>query len=300
MPQSQLYLGLDVGGTKTALCAALRPGEGSTQRTGPGANLQRHGLDATAATLADLIDRAVEAAAPAPLAAVCLGVAGAGRPDDRDRLTAALRQYLGPDVTIDVRPDSDIALEAAFRGGSGLIIIAGTGSIVLARTRHGDLLRAGGWGSLLGDEGGGYQLGLQALQAVADRFDGGPATVLAEAVADAFDLTTPSALIHAVYADDFAIQHVAPLVLDAAGSDEIAAGIVQRNIEALAQRVAWLVRRTDDVSPRIALFGGLTHVPAYRTRLIEALDTIVPDWPVQQPVLTPAEGALRLALQDAA
>ncbi len=298
MPHPRLYLGLDVGGTKTALCAALHPGGGITRTQGAGANLQRRGPDGTAATLATLIHEAAEAAS-APLAAVCLGVAGAGRPEDRDALTDALRRHLPPDVVVDVRPDSEIALEAAFDGGSGLLVIAGTGSIVLARTRTGAFARSGGWGYLLGDQGGGYQLGLQALQAVADQFDGGPATALTPAVAQAFGLTSPEALIRAVYRDGFALQQVAPLVLEAAASDAVAAAILQRNVEALAQRVAWLVERTGDVHPRLALYGGLTQAPAYRARLLPALARVVPGWPIQDATTTPAEAALRLALRHA-
>lgn len=60
--------------------------------------------------------------------------------------------------------DVELAHEAAFAGGPGVLVIAGTGAIAYARDARGRSARAGGLGALLGDEGSGFWIGRQALR----------------------------------------------------------------------------------------------------------------------------------------
>ena len=74
---------------------------------------------------------------------------------------------------------------AALVGGTGhpfgVVCVAGTGSIAFGVNRAGERARAGGWGHLLGDEGSGYAIGLEALRAVCRASDGrGPQTALTD------------------------------------------------------------------------------------------------------------------------
>lgn len=61
--------------------------------------------------------------------------------------------------------DAELALESALGGDDGILVIAGTGSIGLAK-KNDQIYRCGGFGYLLGDEGSGYSIGLQALKSV--------------------------------------------------------------------------------------------------------------------------------------
>jgi N-acetylglucosamine kinase-like BadF-type ATPase len=61
--------------------------------------------------------------------------------------------------------DEEIALDAAFAGGPGILLVAGTGSNAIGRTDAGETFGAGGWGPVLGDEGSGTWIGLEALRA---------------------------------------------------------------------------------------------------------------------------------------
>ena len=84
--------------------------------------------------------------------------------------------------------------------GPALALICGTGSIVYGRTVTGELLRAGGWGYLFGDEGSGYAIGIAALRAVMRAYDGrGRETLLSELVLGRYGLHTPPELIQAIY-----------------------------------------------------------------------------------------------------
>ena len=302
MPQRQLYIGLDAGGTKTALLARVAQRETPLTLTGPAANLQRQGEAETARVLATLARQAIDRNPDARLAAVCAGIAGAGHPADQQALAARLRSLLGDlgPFALEITHDGAIALEAAFEGGSGVIVIAGTGSILFARTDTGETTRAGGWGYLLGDEGSGHHLGLDGLRAVAHAYDGGPPTRLQLLLAHRHGLDAAPAIIHAVYREAWPVQQMAPLVLEAAETgDDVAQRIVAGQTQALARQARWLAGRAGRIEPRLALMGGLTRSDYYKQTLSDALRAALPGWRIQDPLHPPVVGALRLALATA-
>ncbi len=299
LPQRHLYIGLDAGGTKTALLARAGRHETPVSLKGPAANLQRQGEDTTAQVLVALVRQAVDRYPDAVLAGVCAGVAGAGYPVDQQSLAARVRGLLHDlePFHLAVTHDGAIALEAAFEGGSGVMIIAGTGSILFARTRTGDTARAGGWGYLLGDEGSGHALGIHGLRAVAHAYDGGPPTRLQALLADRHGLDTPGATIHSVYREGWPVHQMAPLVLEAAEEgDAVARRIVADQTQALARQAVWLAGRSDPIETRLALLGGLTRSAYYKKALSDALTAALPGWRIQEPLHPPVVGALRLAV----
>ncbi len=301
MPPPALFIGLDAGGTKTDVLVRNESGD-TISLAGPPANLQRLGPETTARTLADLIDEARRRFSGARVRGMCAGVAGAGRATDRQALTERLRARLGEDAPsrLVIVSDARIALEGAFEGASGAIVIAGTGSMVLARDRRGACVRAGGWGLLLGDDGSGYAVGRAGLRALAAAFDGGPETRLRQLFAEAFDLRTPEALIRRVYAEGWSLAEAAPLVLEAAAAgDAVALAIVEEETRRLARQAGWLARRAGNLEPRFALIGGMTRDAFYRGRLRTALLERLPGWRSEAPLRSPVEGALLLACRNA-
>ncbi|HMB90847.1 MAG TPA: BadF/BadG/BcrA/BcrD ATPase family protein [Rhodothermales bacterium] len=300
MTEQPLYIGLDAGGSKTTLVASPSPSDAFLHREGPCANLQRQGLETTASVLASLIMQAVQAHPGTTEVSVCAGVAGAGDEAEQHALAAAVENRLA----VHPRPlhivhDATIALEGAFEGGSGIIVIAGTGSICFARTTNGQMLRAGGWGYLLGDEGSGHALGIAGLRAVAHAFDDGPSTRLSALLADHHGIDTPRALIHQVYREQWPVQQMAPLVVKAAEEDDaVASKLIREQTRLLAQQIAGLANRAEAITPRIALLGGLNKEPFYRQTLVSALLASLPEWIVQEPVAPPVIGALQLAIKN--
>src|SRR5258708_5661907 len=84
--------------------------------------------------------------------ACCLGFSGG--PEDKE---AILREILRTEHLL-VTHDAAIALSGALAGGPGIITIAGTGSIAYGRNQAGQVARAGGWGYVFRDEGGGFDI----------------------------------------------------------------------------------------------------------------------------------------------
>jgi glucosamine kinase len=87
---------------------------------------------------------------------------GVWLPRERRTLTRALRG-LGRHVV--VIADVEAAWHATHDSGPGVLVLAGTGSIVLGRDAHGRWARAGGLGPLLGDEGSAFWIGRAWLRA---------------------------------------------------------------------------------------------------------------------------------------
>lgn len=299
MPAPSLFVGLDAGASNTHLRAQCPDADALIERRGPGANPNQTGLDRAATVLVDLVEEALAECPSADRLAVCAGVAGAGREPEQTRLTEALRRALtGPERTVHVEvvPDALIAIDAAYDEDSGVVVIAGTGSMVLGRTPDGTLRRAGGWGSVLGDDGSGYALGRAGLRAVAAALDGGPDTALRARLHDKFGIDDRDDLLEAVYRSDLDVASVAPLVLDAAADgDAVATDRLAAQVGRLADQVGWLLEREASVTPRIALAGGLTQNAHYVRPLRRALAGRVPDATVHRLRDDPVAGALRRA-----
>ncbi len=294
-----LYIGIDAGGSKTDVLALA--GKASATRIGPGVNLQRDGVEQSADVLASLITDVAGSLEHDGTGSICAGVAGAGRATEQADLMARLRDRLGSSLaacSLAVEHDALIALDAAFEHESGMIVIVGTGSAVLARTEEGTLLRAGGWGPRIGDEGSGTAIGAAALGAVAADFDGGEPTALRQRLAEQFGITTPDDLIHKVYAEGWKVQEMAPLVVATAeAGDWACTRVLKMQANALAQRAGWLVTRAAEqpIAPRIALLGGLAEEAYYRECVTEALVRHLPRWSVVRPSRRPVQGALARA-----
>jgi N-acetylglucosamine kinase-like BadF-type ATPase len=226
-------------------------------------------------------------------------VAGAGRSTEQEALADRLHGALADGaeaVRVEVTHDADIALDAAFGRGSGLVIIAGTGSVVLARARDGTTRRVGGWGYILGDVGSGYAVGRAGLRAVAEAFDGGADTSMRARVAEQHGVAERDALIHWVYQNEVALQNVAPLVVEAAmEGDPVASEILASQADKLAQQAERLIDQTENTVHRIALLGGMFQNEYYAKVLVQILRERAPGWSVEVLHHEPVLGALRRA-----
>ena len=291
---TSLFIGIDAGGSKTAAVAASGT---QTQRfVGPAAQALRDGPQAAASVVATLVGEARTSLDDAPLAGVVVGLAGAGRDTVREAVAEALRPALG-DVPLTVTHDADVAYHAAWGAESGVLLIAGTGSLVFGRTETGETVRAGGWGTALGDDGSGAALGRAALRALLAALDGGPPSALPDLAAEHFALTSAADVLEAIYTDQRPLSTFAPLLLAAVDAgDWIAEAALLAETNGLAKQAGWLATRTGDtLRHRVAMVGGLSGEPTYQRALEAALDRHLPGWTVARCEIAPADGALAMA-----
>ena len=208
----------------------------SPSHTEAGANLQASGELAVEKVLHQVMEDTLAHRDVRP-DAICLGIAGVDRPNDAQAVQGIMRR-IGFKARVTVVNDALVALVAGAGEQAGVVIVAGTGSIAYGVDASKRACRAGGWGYLLGDEGGGYWIGRAALSAVVRAFDGrGPATRLTELVLAEMHLATPSDLIHAIY--DRGLQRpllagLAAVVQEAMlAGDAVASDILARAAEEL-------------------------------------------------------------------
>jgi glucosamine kinase len=300
--QSHVLLGVDSGGSHTAVVVGDRAGRELARAEGPGSAMRPGGAERSAAVILEVARRAAsQAGVSLPAAVAVVGAAGAGRAPEREALAAAL-VATGAAERVDVRGDIEIALAAAFGDGPGVMVNAGTGSIAYARAPDGHLYRAGGYGWQLGDEGGGYWLGRRALAAAARAQDGlEESSTLLERLLVALGLQAFDDLIRwTATATPAQVAALAPHVLNAAREGET---VAQRAVEDAAAELAGLVqalmrRFPGTTTVAVATAGGLLRpgsplLAALRARFgTDAPRARLANGPVDAPA-----GALRLATQ---
>jgi glucosamine kinase len=172
-----------------------------------------------------------------------------------------------------VTNDAELAL-AGLRGEPGVALIAGTGSIALGVDWAGCVVRVGGWGHLIGDEGSGYDIGRRALRVALRMADGRePRGALLDRVLAHFGAGGHEELIERVYAEQgkSAVAGLAPAVLrEARGGDVVAGAIVREAADELAQAAATAARMISGVDDALALAlsGGLLVADGWYRRAV--------------------------------
>ena len=299
------YLGIDGGGTKTTCAVGDQTSLVATATAGP-SNVVRVGETVTRESLQQSVRQACAAAgiSTEQVSYTCVGGSGAGRPE----LASAVRGFLAEilPTPIAVVGDMDIALEAAFDHGPGVIVIAGTGSIAYGRDRQGRTVRAGGWGFAIGDEGSAHWIGRVAVNAVlraSDRSGRVGTSRLAASLSKSWkadSLLDLARAANAVPPPNFAALF--PSVADS--RDQLAQDVLGwagRELAEIASVVIGQLFAKDQNDPvPVAMTGGVfRHSEIVREVFYNELRRLDPRAQVNPRVVDPVEGALRLARQAA-
>ena len=297
------YIGLDCGGSKTRGVLADKDFRIIARAGGgPGNPLSAGSVEAfrTYRSVIRLLlaKGRLEAGA---ITAVGLGAAGAGRMAEQEKIERILRKLL-PRATITVSSDGVIALLGATRGEPGIIVIAGTGSLVLGVNRQRTIARAGGWGYLFGDEGSGATLGREAVQAVFRAEDGRvPATSLRSLILGHYNVRTIDELITHLYRKPPSAREYArlwpALWMAARQKDAAAQSILRRGAEELGKAVEVVARKLNlkGPIPLILACGVLSQDSLLRRSLVSQLKRRMPKLRVTEAISPPEIGALHLA-----
>ena len=230
--------------------------------------------------------------------AACFGMSG-GPDDKREILAGTLRVE-----RLVVTNDAVISLAGATTTGQGIVTIAGTGSIAFGRNAAGRTARAGGWGYIFGDEGGGFDIARQAARAALRLEEGwGPPTVLREVLLEATGSESANQMLHRFYTGEWPRSRVATLarLVDKAAveGDAVALGILRGAARELAT-MAGAVREelwAPEAQLEVAYIGGVFQsfilLESFRT-LVESQEGVR----CGPPRRGPAEGALREAYRS--
>ena len=306
-----LFVAIDAGGTKTQCLIADEERVLARASTATVKLMRVSEAEATARLQVMLGE--VAAAAGVSLGQVertCFGLAGVSGSVVQAWARRAVTAMVAGELIL--CGDEEIALDAAFAGGEGILVIAGTGSNAIGRAAGGEVFGAGGWGPVLGDEGSGYWIGLEAIRAALRAQDrigtgGGETSLLREierewglvSVAELVAVANQRTFVDGTSPADFAA--LAPVVARCAEvGDALAAGILERAGEELAELVSVVFHK---MSGRVAAGTGaeigvaftgsvLARIAAVREAMVARLAVAVPGARIAEAAVDPLDGAL--------
>src|SRR5438093_7413893 len=204
--------------------------------------------------------RAILAELPKQIDRAGVFLAGCATEEDRRSLKQICLE-VWPNAKIATGSDRDSGLAAALDHGDGIVVNAGSGSSVTGR--RGDRIeRAGGWGHILGDAGGGYFLAIQALRLVLREHDLHHSEMQFTAkILHALSLNNFDELVRWVQtADKMEIAMLAPVVFEAATEgDARMMEIIEEGARVLCEYTEAVASRLHLLAPKVVLMGGLFY-----------------------------------------
>jgi N-acetylglucosamine kinase-like BadF-type ATPase len=309
-----LVIGIDGGGTKTiAWLASLSRGSlesdhvvlgkgaaGPSNQRAVGPVIAMSNLDSAIAAAFDSAELARQT-----VAAACLGLAGADRDSDRQVVENwADASRLAKSVT--VVNDAIPLLNSGKGTGTGVALIAGTGSLAWGRNENGQTARSGGWGYLFSDEGSAFSIGRAVLNAVSRAVDGrSEQTRLVGDVFEHLKISAPQEIVAAVYSHEIPRSVVASTAFLAfsasAAGDKVAIEILQQAASELAGMAVSTTRRlTLQSALSLSITGAvLLQNAEFRQRVITEIEAA--DIELVQTILIEdaVSGAVNMAVRQA-
>jgi len=305
------YLGIDGGGSKTTCAVGDDDSTLTTAISGP-SNIVRVGEAEARRSLHQAVTQACAAAgiSARQITRTCIGAAGVGSSEVSPILRRILEDLLFTEAL--VTGDMQIALEAAFPSAPGIVVIAGTGSIVYGRDAHEDTARAGGWGFAVSDEGSAHWIGRNAVAMIFRAYDlaqkeiGSRAHLdleLFRVLPESWNVASIDHLVRAANATpapNFAALFPGILACANAGH-ELSRQVLTRAAGELAQLASVVIPRLFPEEKRntripLAMVGGVfRHSDLVRKAFYNEMKKLYSGAEVLPHVVEPVEGALRLA-----
>lgn len=295
--------GVDGGGSTSRSILITDTGRVVHIGRGPSVNYHEIGASQAVRVLGRLFQDALDSAhaAARECKAACLGLAGVGRPQDQ-RILSPLLDNLFTDTPYHLVGDAEIALASGAMADSGILVMAGTGSMAFAKNDEGDTARVGGYGPLISDDGGGYRIAVDGLRAVLRSHDGiDPPTMLKEKLCAHLKLKEVNELVSWVNSDQSTrrnLAELAPLVIRAANEDDASATeILSRHADTLALGVETLHKSLKfKDNAQVVMSGGLLlHNSFYNQMLRRKILYLLPGAAVSPPKMEPIFGSALFA-----
>ncbi|MDR3726287.1 MAG: BadF/BadG/BcrA/BcrD ATPase family protein [Terracidiphilus sp.] len=292
-----MVLGIDGGGTRTR--ASIVAGEQVLAHAEGGSIKRlRVGAEVAEANLRALLKEVYALAGVTGLRAASAGVASATMPGVSEWVTAVFKDF--NIERSEVVGDEVIALDAAFKGGPGILQIAGTGSNTIGRAPDGSRECAGGWSSRLGDEGSGYWIGVNSIRRALRAHDREQPTQVLKVVGEIWGTPSIDDLVNlgdSTPGPDFAALAPAIYKLAEAG-DPVAVEVLKQAAADLVDFVLLVrakLRRKHGITGEVpvAWTGGVVEkMTSVREAFFAGLHAAAPEMPVGTESVVSLEGAL--------
>lgn len=297
------WIAIDGGGTKTSCVIGDEQGNILSKAIGTSSNIQTIPHQKVFTTLTQLIEKVLidSASEFKQVESIQLCLAGADRESDKQIIKRLFENTIY-ETKLKIKNDAEAALASGTWGESGLLLIAGTGSIVYGVSyKPAKMVRVGGWGFLLGDEGSGFYIGLKGLQAVLKSYDNrGDSTILTSLILNHFQLKQVPELVR-LYSEESMVPNIANLskyVCEAAKlEDDVAKGILEDAVHELIRMVEVGQKKFEN-NCLLVLHGGLLSDSYFKELFIKKLNSVHEDFKVVYPEIPAVVGAYLLAIKE--
>lgn len=310
-----LVLGIDGGGTKTVCVLMDDTGQVLGRGEAGASNYQSVGQQAAFDSIQSAITEAIAPLGTVQVEAICLGLAGVGRPKDIQVIQTFVQQLRSSNtlsVTWALQPsnvvicnDAIIALAGGLGHTVGIVAIAGTGSIVLGRNAKGCIKRVGGWGHIVGDSGSAYHIATSGLRAALRAYDGyDTPTSLQERFREHLNLSSLEDIVNVIYQQGWTVKEIAALASivaqEAASGDNVSLKIIEDAVQELVQATQIVIDALFSPSDvvEVVTAGGLWNgIRLMKEKFASSLGHQKPLVKIIAPRYEPAYGAGLLALK---
>ena len=295
MKEKQFVIGVDGGGSKTIAAAVSMDGTVLAVQKGNGINYHNIGMEKARENLFGIVS-SLEKECGAECTALSIGSAALEDTASEKEVRAFAGTLFRADRII-MESDAYMALIGLTQGKPGMIVICGTGSmLVMGGEKKQSIM--GGWGHLLGDPASGYAIALAGLRAAVRAWEGtARPTSLADKATRFFNLSENRQLTEKIYAPDFGVDGIAkfaPMVFEAAEEgDEEANAILCAQMDEIAAEAAALLRQDAQVR-LVGLYGGIfQHQSMAKTLFSGLLREKMPEreFEIAKPAYPPELGA---------
>ena len=287
------YLGVDGGGTKTTAAVSDEKGNIICTAVGKTINYYSNPYETAKRNFKELIDEI----GIYDYESVCIGMSALSEQTDEATALRFTDGILTAAKTV-MTSDIEIALSAADFRGARAVLICGTGSMAAAVDENGGIVHSGGWGYLLGDEGSGYCVALNAVKKILRYLDDGKDDILIDDFRQFFGVETDEDILEKFYNPPIQRDELAAFCKSVFESlrkgSKLAAEVIGHEADEAALLSESILSKLPEGSP-LFLFGGLfEHNPEYREMLNERLKInaeLLPYPPVIGAVISAAENS---------
>jgi|688.fasta_scaffold01461_36 N-acetylglucosamine kinase-like BadF-type ATPase len=180
------------------------------------------------------------------IAAITIGLTGIAETGNERAETLQIISEIFPGATLELLSDIHLAYRVHFGRKTGILLYAGTGAVACTKIND-ELVRVGGWGYLLGDEGAGYWIGREAIRALMiyiDRSEKPAPGSLEDDIAKAIEGSTWADVKKFVYGKNRSEIAALARIVFGHQSEESAVRI----LESAAKHLTELVHRVDEIT----------------------------------------------------
>ncbi len=291
-----LIIGVDGGGTHSRLIAVRTDGTVVAAGTGGGVNYNAISMKIARERLYDAVCALLTQAQETEYEAISLGMSALDGPADEQLINAFAADRFDPE-RLEMDSDVYMALIGATMGAPGVMVVSGTGAMIVVLDHEGRIHSSAGWGYRLGDPGSAYGVAIQGIQAVMAVWEGnGTPTAMTDSALNFFHADGKRELLEKIYAPDCEPSRIAQFAREvlsqALRGDATAKHVVDKNVEYLAVQTARMLQHCPEKKV-VNLYGGMfEHNEWIRKAFYNRMTELVPGASVAMLKYPPELGAV--------